>query len=83
MNFFTPVLFQNIIQFIDFFQLQIVFSTVYATIIFLLTDQPMELNRFSRFTFVYILLTIVADAFGLLLGAIANPIVSIHTKRSR
>lgn len=56
--------------------MQIVFSSIYATIIFFLTDQPLEFNRFARFTFVYVLVTIAADAFGLLLGAIANPIVS-------
>lgn len=59
------------------FATQIVFSTVYATIVFLLTEQPLEIDRFARFTFVYILVTIAADAFGLLLGAIANPIVSV------
>lgn len=42
-----------------------------------MTDQPWELNRYTRFTLVYVLLTIVADGLGLLLGAIANPIVSI------
>lgn len=36
----------------------------------------MELNRYTRFTLVYVLVTIVADGLGLLLGAIANPIVS-------
>lgn len=52
------------------------FATVYSSIIFYLTDQPWELNRYLRFTLVYILLTIVADGLGLLLGAIANPVVS-------
>ncbi|XP_031623711.1 ATP-binding cassette sub-family G member 1 [Contarinia nasturtii] len=54
--------------------IHIVFATIYSTIIFYLTDQPWELNRYTRFTLVYVLLTIVADALGLLLGAIANPI---------
>lgn len=57
---------------------QIIFATIYSTIIYFLTDQPMELNRYSRFTLAYILLTIVADGLGLLLGAIANPIVRLH-----
>lgn len=52
------------------------FATVYSTIIFYLTDQPWEPNRYVRFTLVYILITIVADGLGLLLGAIANPVVS-------
>lgn len=50
------------------------FATVYSTIIFYLTDQPWEPNRYIRFTLVYILITIVADGLGLLLGAIANPV---------
>ena len=37
----------------------------------------MELNRYTRFTLVYILLTISADGFGLMLGAITNPVVSV------
>lgn len=53
------------------------FATIYSTIIFCLTDQPWELNRYTRFTLVYVLVTIVADGLGLLLGAIANPVVSI------
>lgn len=52
------------------------FATVYSSIIFYLTDQPWELDRYIRFTLVYILVTIVADGLGLLLGAIANPVVS-------
>lgn len=63
-------------SFCSFFFLQVIFSTTYSTIIFLLTDQPFEFNRYARFTFAYILTTIIADAMGLLLGAIANPIVS-------
>lgn len=43
-----------------------------------MTDQPLEMGRYTRFTLVYILVTIVADGFGLLLGAIANPVVSIN-----
>lgn len=56
-----------------------VFSTIFSTIIFFLTDQPLDFNRYARFTFVYILVTMIADAFGLLLGAVANPIVSRYT----
>lgn len=43
-----------------------------------MTDQPWEWNRYARFTLVYILVTIVADGLGLLLGAIANPVVSVY-----
>lgn len=35
----------------------------------------MEFNRYARFVLVYILVAIVADGMGLLLGAIANPVV--------
>lgn len=54
--------------------IHILFSTVYSTIIFFMTDQPLEVNRYARFTLVYILLTIVADGFGLFLGAVTNPV---------
>lgn len=53
-------------------------ASIYATIIFVMTDQPWELNRYTRFTLVYVLVTIVADGLGLLLGAIANPVVSSY-----
>ena len=59
------------------FSNQILFASIYSTIIFCLTDQPWELNRYTRFTLAYVLVTIVADGLGLLLGAIANPVVSI------
>lgn len=62
---------------IALFLLQILFATIYSTIIFIMTDQPWEWNRYTRFTLVYVLVTIVADGLGLLLGAIANPVVSI------
>lgn len=57
--------------------IHIIFATIYSTIIFVMTDQPWEWNRYTRFTLVYVLVTIVADGLGLLLGAIANPVVSI------
>lgn len=56
--------------------LQIIFSTLFATIVFLMTSQAMEIDRYLKFTLVYILTTIVADGFGLTVGAMFDPIVS-------
>lgn len=68
----------NAMQYPQFpIRFQIVFSIVYSTIVFLLTDQPLEMHRYTRFTIVYILLTLAADGFGLCLGACANPVVCI------
>lgn len=78
---------------------QIVFSALFAGIIFFMTgkirrnllvliksiltrlivsDQPIELDRFIKFTSVYILTTMVADGIGLMLGSILNPVVRMQ-----
>lgn len=38
-------------------------------------DQLFEMDRFLKFTLVYILTTIVADGFGLILGSVFTPVV--------
>lgn len=43
-----------------------------------LSDQPVELERFMKFVFVYILTTIVADGIGLIVGSCLNPVVRIR-----
>lgn len=58
------------------FFLQIIFSLMYAAIIFFLTDQFFEVERFLKVVLVYILVTTVADGLGLILGASLDPIVS-------
>uniref|UniRef100_A0A182J370 Uncharacterized protein n=1 Tax=Anopheles atroparvus TaxID=41427 RepID=A0A182J370_ANOAO len=53
---------------------QIFFSIVYASIVYAMTSQPCELERYLMFTAVLVLNTIVADAFGLFLGTFLNEI---------
>ncbi|EAA14886.4 AGAP008889-PA, partial [Anopheles gambiae str. PEST] len=53
---------------------QIFFAIVYATIVYAMTYQPCELERYLMFTAVLVLNTIVADGFGLFLGTFLNEI---------
>ncbi|XP_053676005.1 ATP-binding cassette sub-family G member 1 [Anopheles nili] len=53
---------------------QIFFSIVYASIVYAMTYQPCELERYLMFTAVLVLNTIVADGFGLFLGTFLNEI---------
>ncbi|XP_058446480.1 ATP-binding cassette sub-family G member 1 isoform X2 [Malaya genurostris] len=53
---------------------QIFFSIVYSTIVFTLTSQPLESDRFLMFLAVLILTTIVADGYGIFLGTFLNQI---------
>lgn len=52
----------------------IIFSSVFATILYLMTDQPFELERFVKFVLTLITMTIAADGFGVLLGTVLDPI---------
>uniref|UniRef100_A0A182QES3 ABC transporter domain-containing protein n=1 Tax=Anopheles farauti TaxID=69004 RepID=A0A182QES3_9DIPT len=54
---------------------QIFFSIVYASIVYAMTSQPCELERYLMFTAVLVLNTIVADGFGLFLGTFLNEIM--------
>lgn len=42
-----------------------------------MTEQPIETERYLKFTLVYILTTILADGIGLTLGSLLDPVVSI------
>jgi len=55
---------------------QTLFALVYATVVYFITEQPPEPGRFLKVVLVYVLLTVVADGFGILVGTIVNPIVS-------
>lgn len=41
-----------------------------------MTEQPAETGQYFKVMLVYILVTIAADGFGILLGTLVNPIVS-------
>lgn len=62
------------IQFISF--RQTLFAVVYATVVYFITEQPPEPGRYFKVMMIYVLVTIVADGFGILLGTLVNPIVS-------
>ncbi|XP_030080305.1 ATP-binding cassette sub-family G member 1 isoform X2 [Drosophila hydei] len=52
----------------------IIFSTVYITIGYLMTDQPVELDRFVKYLLTAVVVTICADGLGVFLGTILNPV---------
>ncbi|XP_037046684.1 ATP-binding cassette sub-family G member 1 [Bradysia coprophila] len=54
--------------------IHIVMSTLFAAIVFFMTEQLFEVDRFLKFTLIYILTTIVADGFGLILGSVFTPV---------
>lgn len=53
----------------------IVFSVSFSSIVFVLTDQPAELDRFVRFNAVFVLSIIAGDGLGLTIGAMMDPVV--------
>uniref|UniRef100_A0A1Q3FN52 Putative the eye pigment transporter n=1 Tax=Culex tarsalis TaxID=7177 RepID=A0A1Q3FN52_CULTA len=53
---------------------QIFFSMVYSTIVFTLTKQPLECERFLMFMGVLVMTTVVADGYGVFLGTFLNQI---------
>ncbi|KMQ91979.1 atp-binding cassette sub-family g member 1 [Lasius niger] len=54
--------------------LQILFSLIYSSITYVLTNQPMEWNRFFMFLLILALTSFASESVGLGLGAIFNPI---------
>ncbi|CAG9798107.1 unnamed protein product [Chironomus riparius] len=50
------------------------FALVYATVVYFLTEQPPEPGRYLKVMLVYILCTITADGFGIMLGTLVNPV---------
>ncbi|EDX03506.1 GD23174 [Drosophila simulans] len=52
----------------------IIFSTVYITIGYLMTDQPVEMDRFVKYLLSAVVVTICADGLGVFLGTVLNPV---------
>lgn len=52
----------------------IIFSSTFSTILYFMTDQPFEVERFVKFVLTLITVTIVADGFGVLLGTVLDPV---------
>jgi hypothetical protein len=55
--------------------MQMLSATVYASVVFFITGQPLIIETYLRTVVIYVLLTITADGFGILLGTLVNPIV--------
>lgn len=55
---------------------QTLFAVVYTTFVYFITDQPPEPGRFIKVVLIFVLITIAADGFGIMLGTLVNPIVS-------
>ncbi|XP_020294976.1 ATP-binding cassette sub-family G member 4 [Pseudomyrmex gracilis] len=51
---------------------QIIYSTAYVIIVYFLTSQPLETNRFFMYLNVCVLTSLVAQSIGLLIGAAMN-----------
>lgn len=54
--------------------IQALFATVYSSVSYYLSSQPLEWFRFLMFTSSAILTTIIAEAMGLVLGTTVNPV---------
>ncbi|XP_070132821.1 ATP-binding cassette sub-family G member 1 isoform X4 [Drosophila bipectinata] len=52
----------------------IIFSTVYITIGYLLTEQPVEMDRFVKYLLTAVVVTFCADGLGVFLGTVLNPV---------
>lgn len=55
---------------------------VYSSIVFTLTKQPLECERFLMFMAVLVMTTVVADGYGVFLGTFLNQIVSPSSNSS-
>lgn len=49
---------------------------MYITIGYLMTDQPVEMDRFVKYLLSAVVVTICADGLGVFLGTVLNPVVS-------
>ena len=56
--------------------ISIISCTLFSIILYYMTSQPAELIRFSMFLTISILVTFVANSFGLMIGAVSNVVVS-------
>ena len=60
---------------LNFIPFQMLYATIYASTVFFITEQPQNTETYLQVITIYILLTICADAFGIFLGTLVNPIV--------
>ena len=58
---------------------QIVFPTVYTTIVYFMSDQPLDVMRFFMFLLMGILISLVAQSLGIVIGAAMDIQVTIQS----
>lgn len=73
-TFFLTYLFNY--SYLKFVCFQVIFAVSFSTVVYGMTDQPVELDRFLKYSVIYILLNIIGDSMGLTIGAMLDPIVS-------
>jgi ATP-binding cassette subfamily G (WHITE) protein 1 len=54
------------------FLFQTIFCVLYVTIVYFMTSQPLELNRYMMFLGACLLVSFVAQSVGLVVGAAMN-----------
>ncbi|KAI4495840.1 hypothetical protein M0802_008246 [Mischocyttarus mexicanus] len=54
--------------------IQLLFTLIVCIISYVLSDQPLDLNRILMFIGISILTTLIADSFGLIIGSTINPV---------
>lgn len=62
--------------------LQIFLRTVAITIVYFLSSQPLEWNRIGMFYSSILILTLVAEGFGMIFGTRLNVVVNIILSRT-
>ena len=60
--------------------IQLLNSVMYLTMVYLITDQPIEANRIALFYLISILTSLTSESFGLLVSARLSVIVSINSE---
>lgn len=55
---------------------QILFSAIYSIIIYLLTDQYMEIDRIVKFILTTMVISLCAEGMGVLVATVLSPVVS-------
>ena len=63
--------------------IQFLTAVIYLTMVYIFTDQPLELNRVLLFYFVSLLTSLTSESFGLLVSSRMSIIVSTLRKRRR